>query len=167
MPIVDDKRAIVRLVITELEAEIATLTRLALDAAEAATHEENKPENDKDMRSTEASYLAAGQAERVRDLERAIGVLSTMATRAFDATSEIALSAIVEASVAGRSQWLFLVGEGGGRRVRSSVNGRAIDVQLVTPASPLGRALVGASVGDEVEIDSPQGRRIVEVVSVT
>jgi transcription elongation GreA/GreB family factor len=151
----------------ELEAEVATLTRLALDAADAATHEENKPENDKDMRSTEASYLAAGQAERVRDLERAIGSLSTMAMRVFDATTEITLSAIVEVSIAGKVQWLFLVGDGGGRRARGRVNGREFELQFVTPASPLGRALVGASVGDEIEIESPQGRRVVEVVSVT
>ncbi|MFI5299000.1 MAG: GreA/GreB family elongation factor [Polyangiales bacterium] len=164
--VIDDKRAIARAVITELEAEVATLTRLALDAADAATHEENKPENEKDMRSTEASYLAAGQAERVRELERAIGVLSTMSMRAFDDTGEIALSAIVDVSIAGKTQTLFLVGDGGGRRARAKVGTRSIDVQLVTPGSPLGRALVGAVVGDELEIDTPQGKRTVEIVSV-
>ncbi len=37
------------------------MTKIAKDAAAAAAHEENKPENDKDMRSTEASYIARGR----------------------------------------------------------------------------------------------------------
>jgi len=36
---------------------------------EGATHEENKPENDKDTRALEQSYLARGQAQRVVELQ--------------------------------------------------------------------------------------------------
>lgn len=161
-----DKRALLRAVTTEIEAEAATLMRAALDAAEGATHPENKPENSKDMRSTEASYLAAGQAERVRDLERAIAVLSVMVVRDFAPGDEIALSALVEVIAAGRAQWLLIAGEGGGRRVRTQLGRESTEVQLVTPVSPLGRALVGAFVGDEVEVRTPQGVKVYEVVSV-
>ena len=161
-----DKRALLRAVTEEIEAEAAVLTRAALDAAEGATHPENKPENSKDMRSTEASYLAAGQAERARDLERAISVLSTMAVRDFAPGDEIALSALVEVAIAGRPQWLLVAGDGGGRRVEARVAGAAVAVQIVTPVSPLGRALVGALVGDEVEVATPQGARVIEIVSL-
>ena len=44
----------------------------AVDAAEGATHEENRAEGDKDMRSTEASYVARGHAERTVQLEQAL-----------------------------------------------------------------------------------------------
>jgi transcription elongation GreA/GreB family factor len=160
------KRAILRMVTAEIDAEAAVLTRAALDAAEGATHPENKPENSKDMRSTEASYLAAGQAERARDLERAIAVLSTMAVRDFAPGDEVALSALVEVTIAGRPQWLLVAGDGGGRRAKAHLAGSAIEVQLVTPMSPLGRALVGAFAGDEVEVATPQGARVVEIVGV-
>ena len=43
---------------THVEGEIATMRKAALDAAEGATHAEAKPENDKDTRAIEASYLA-------------------------------------------------------------------------------------------------------------
>src|SRR5258707_8534043 len=74
MPAVD-KRAIVVAIQEQLAAEIAVLTRAARDAHEAATHEEAKPENDKDTRSVEAAYLAGAQAERARDLERTASAL--------------------------------------------------------------------------------------------
>src|SRR5687767_406927 len=67
-----DKQALVTALLAKLEAELANMTKAANTAREAATHEEAKPENDKDTRALEASYLAAGQAERVRDLEAAL-----------------------------------------------------------------------------------------------
>ena len=37
-----------------------------------ATHEETQPENDKDTRAIEATYLARGLAERVESLENGV-----------------------------------------------------------------------------------------------
>ncbi len=37
---------------------------------------------------------------------------------------------------------------------------------MLTLSSPLGSALLGQSVGDEVELESPQGTRVYEVVDV-
>ena len=67
-----DKRSVLAALKKALEEELERFTRRALDAAEAATHEENKPEGDKDMRSTEASYIARGQAERAKEIEAAL-----------------------------------------------------------------------------------------------
>ena len=59
-----DKRALLDALRATLKEELDTQTRRAREAAEAATHEENRPENDKDMRSTEASYVAKGSRLR-------------------------------------------------------------------------------------------------------
>ena len=167
-----DKRALVVAIAVELQAELDTMTRLARDAAEAATHEENKPENDKDMRSTEASYLARGQAGRVAELSTAIARLHALELRAFGARDEIDLSALVELestaagsarAASGRAKTTcFVVPAGGGRRVR--VDGA--EVQSTTPESPLGEALCGFRAGDEVEVETPQGARGYRIVAV-
>jgi transcription elongation GreA/GreB family factor len=157
-----NKREIVRLLRASLEEEIAAMAKLALDAAEAATHEENKPENDKDMRSTEASYLARGQAARVQELERTHALLGAMELREFEPEDAIESSAVVTLSQAKKQTHCFLAPAGGGLKVK--VEG--IEIQVVTKASPLGEALIGLSEGDEAEVPTPQGPRVYTVVKV-
>ena len=69
------KRALVDKLIASIKEEIERATKAARDAAEGATHVDNKPEGDKDMRSTEASYIARGQAELSFELPRAPRIL--------------------------------------------------------------------------------------------
>ena len=78
-----DKRALLDALRARVSAELEASTRRARDAAEAATHEENRAEGDKDMRATEASYIARGQAERVHELESALTRLGSMPIKAF------------------------------------------------------------------------------------
>lgn len=157
-----DKRILLDEIRTRLEDERTTMTRLALDAAAAATHEDNKPENDKDMRSTEASYLARGQAERARELERSLALLGTILVRTFGTGDQIAATALVEL-LHGKSKLVcFVLPAGGGQRIRIGET----DVQVVTPTSPLGKALMGLSEGDDAEVSTPQGAKVYEVISV-
>lgn len=157
-----DKRALLDELRSRLEEERATTTRLALDAAAAVTHEDNKPENDKDMRSTEASYLARGQAERARELERSLAMLASIYPRPFASGDKIAATALVEL-VHGKTKLVcFVLPVAGGQRIRAE----ATDVQVVTPTSPLGKALMGLSEGDEAEVSTPQGTKLYEIVSV-
>lgn len=157
------KQAIVAALKKSVEADIEAMSRIALDAAHAATHEENKPEGDKDMRATEASYLARGQAGRVADLEHAHAVLSSMELHDFSGGAPIASSALVELKQGARTLRLFLTTVAGGRKV--IIDG--VEVQSTTTQSPLGAALLGLGVGDDVELASPQGPRSYEVVGVT
>ena len=158
-----DKQALLQELRARLGEEIATMARIASEAAAAASHEENKPENDKDMRSTEASYVARGQAERARDLERAHALLGSMAARDFEPDEAIAIGALVELRHRETVSVCLLVPAGGGTRAR--VEG--VEVQAVTPTSPLGAALLGLSEGDEAEVRTPQGTKVYEVESVT
>lgn len=159
------KRALVAAIVAQISDEIDTMARLAKDAAEAATHEENKPENDKDMRSTEASYLARGQAARVAELSAALAQLQSMELHDFGEGEAIGVSALVEVqSKTGRST-CFVVPAGGGRKVRLAGE-RDLEVQTTTPTSPLGEALVGLSAGDEAEVETPQGVRTWTILRV-
>jgi transcription elongation GreA/GreB family factor len=132
-----------------LERERDTLSLAQRSAQEGATHEENRSEGDKDMRATEASYLARGQAERVVALEAEIQRLRAVELRAFSAGDPIVAGALVTLSTAGRRSVVFLVPAGAGTEISDGER----QVRVVTPASPLGRALLGAHVGDVVEVE--------------
>lgn len=156
----NDKRAMLDAVICAIDAEIATMTRIAREAAEAASHEENRAEGIKDMRSTEASYVAKGQANRALELERSRARLTSLELKNFARDAAIESTALVQLLHRDSRTWYFILPAGGGRKL--DVSGAT--VHTITPTSPLGSALLGLSVGDEVEVPTPTVPKIYEVV---
>jgi transcription elongation GreA/GreB family factor len=146
----------------QVAAEIDANTRRALDAAEAATHEENRAESDKDMRSTEASYVARGQAERVRELELARAALQSMVVRSFSDNEPIEASALVDLEHGQGVATYFLVPAAGGYTVHAGSE----SAQTLATRSPLGTALLGLSEGDDAEVKTGNGTRTYAVLRV-
>jgi transcription elongation GreA/GreB family factor len=128
-----------------LQADLETLERAHRAAREGATHEEAKPENDKDTRALEASYLARGQAKRIEELRAGLTDVTGMPLRDF-ADGPAALGALVTLDDDGQESTLLMAPAGGGAKLGGGT------VQVVTPKSPLGRAVLGKVRGDEVEI---------------
>jgi len=137
-----------------LKAELVAVLTAALDTArqahaaalEGATHTEARAENPKDTRGLEQSYLARGQAQRVADLEAGLAQVTALALRTFAPTDAIAMSALVTLEDDhGAQQHLFIAPHGGGTVL-------ATTTKVITPDSPIGRALLGKRVDDEVEI---------------
>jgi len=157
-----DKRRLLEALIANLSTELGRAKSQAHDAASGATHEENRAEGDKDMRSTEASYVARGHAERTAKLEHAVALLSRMELREFPKGASIEASALVTLDQAGKAVTYFLVVAAGGERL--SFDGKAL--QTLATTSPLGQALLGLAVGDEAEVQSPQGPRYYEVTAL-
>lgn len=153
MGAVEDKRELVDMLRAALEEEIARATRQAKDAAEGATHEDAKPEGDKDMRSTEAAYIARGQAARVAETEDALAKLNAMPLQAFAAGARIEASALVDLEHDGKETTYLLLPSAGGRTVET----RAVRAQTLATTSPLGRALLGLTAGDVAEVQTPRG----------
>ena len=120
---------------------------------DGATHEENKPENDKDTRALEQSYLARGQAQRVVELQSAVNQLKAMELRDFSSGVPIALGALVSVEDDRETVQYFLAPAGGGLRL--PLAGR--EVRVVTPQSPIGQALIGKRQGDDLDLRTPQG----------
>src|SRR5690349_5559072 len=89
------KEAIRRELVEHLRAEHDAAVRAHKKTREGATHEEAKPENDKDTRALEQSYVERGQAKRVLDLEVALADTENMPLRAFGEADPIALGALV------------------------------------------------------------------------
>jgi len=161
----DTKRALVDVLLQRLETELETMRRAARDAREAATHEEAKPENDKDTRALEASYLAGAQAARVREIEAAIKLIGAMQLLDLSGGKTIQASAVVTVEDEDETRTTFFVAPFGGG---TSVEARGQAVQVLTPQSPLGRALLGHAEGDGIEVPA-KGRakpREMTIVSV-
>jgi len=156
-----DKAAIRGALLDRLRTEAAKARASANETRKGATHEESRAENDKDTRGLEASYLARGQAMRVEELEEAIVRVRVMELPTY-AERPVGMGALVEALVDDEERTFFLAPVGGGEKL--SVAGRAIHV--LTPASPVGRALVGKRVDDELELRIAGRLRLYELTDV-
>ena len=140
------------------------MDRAARAAHEAATHEESKPENDKDTRGLEASYLAGAQAARVRDLEgaiKAIGQLDLLDLARPGSAIQSSALVVLEDEDGARTTF-FLAPFGGG----TTVSDGSISAQVVTPQSPLGRMLLGRTEGDVIEMRGKAGLREMTILEV-
>ena len=139
------KRRLVADLLDRLRADHAALARTQRATVAGATSEEAKSEHSKDTRALEQSYLARGQAQRVEEMREGLLRVAALPLRAFAEGEPIAVGAMVEIEEEGATSILLLVPYGGGIRLSGGE-------QVVTPASPLGRALIGKTSGDTVEI---------------
>jgi len=146
-----------------LEEELATATLAHKTTKDAATHEEAKPENDKDTRALEQSYLARGQAQRVLDLQAAVHDVTVLGLRDFAEQTPIALTALVATEDEdGVEAHYFVAPAGGGTKL--ALGKKAVTV--VTPKAPLGAALLGKRVGEDVTVTLAGRARSLTIVSV-
>jgi transcription elongation GreA/GreB family factor len=155
-----DKTALLAQLRQALAGERQVLVASALAAREGATHEEAKPENDKDTRALEQSYLARGEALRIEEIAAALVEVKAMSIRAFRGDESATLGALVTTEQDGARALLWLAPQGGGLRLGGGA------VQVVTHRSPLGRAILGKKAGDECEVVLGGRTRALTVVEV-
>lgn len=143
-----------------LKNELAQAEATYKKTREGATHEEAKPENDKDTRALEQSYLARGQASRVEDLRVAIADVEAMPIKDGPEDRPAALGVVldVEDDEEKRTTY-FMAPHGGGTKLQGGV-------QVITPKAPLGRALLGKRAGDETEIVLAGKSKTLSIVSI-
>ncbi|HEX7453233.1 MAG TPA: GreA/GreB family elongation factor [Polyangiaceae bacterium] len=163
MPGTADKREILKLLLEHVSADLQTMSAAQRAVVDGATHEENKPENDKDTRALEQSYLARGQAQRVVELQSAVNQLKAMELRDFSRGVPIALGALVAVEDDRETVHYFLAPAGGGLRL--PLAGR--EVRVVTPQSPIGQALIGKRQGDDLDLRTPQGVNECSIATVS
>ncbi|MBE0596715.1 MAG: transcription elongation factor GreAB [Desulfuromonadales bacterium] len=157
------KEEILQKIIATLTADLALLTRAAMTAHAAATHEECIADNKYDTTGLEASYVAQGQANRAQDIRRALAGYRSLALRPFDEETPIRLTALVtiEADDGSRRQ-LFLGPEAGGLKVADDGQ----ECLVITPGATLGRALLGKVCGDELQIGTGTARKTFTIIAV-
>jgi transcription elongation GreA/GreB family factor len=158
-----DKTDLLRLIIEQLTHNLAVQFNAALTAHEASTHEQNIPDNKYETLALEASYVAQGQANRAQEIKRALATYKQLTLRRFDDDSAIRLTALITlASDDDSTRTVFIGPLEGGMKVVDHLT----EIVVVTPESPLGRDLIGKTVGDRVRIGAGTGRKEFEIVRV-
>jgi hypothetical protein len=144
-----------RALLEQTRVERASLGAMLEQARDEATSDQTRAEGKYDTRATEASYLVAGQGQRLMELTRIEAILET-------ADAGPGYPHLYEVEGRNGVSWYLLLAEGGGQRAWAD----GAEVVVVTPQSPLGQALAGAEPGDSVWLGSGSARAECAVLSV-
>jgi transcription elongation GreA/GreB family factor len=157
-----NKADLIQGIIAQLSHDLDVLFTAAKAAHEAATHEENQPDNEYDTLALEASYVAQGQANRAQEIRRSLEEYRRLLTVA-PVNGTIRMAALVTLEDAdGATRKVFIGPAEGGLKIGSPGN----EIVVITPGSPLGRELLGKSPGDTVEIETGTSVMEYEIVDV-
>jgi transcription elongation GreA/GreB family factor len=160
-----NKSDLLQLIVVQLNHDLAVQFNAALAAHEASTHEENIPDNKYETLALEASYVAQGQANRAQEIRRALEVYKQLPLQKFDNDSTIGLTALVTlAGDVATNRTVFIGPMEGGMKIVDHLTGT--EIVVISPASLLGRDLIGRSVGDLVRIGVGRDGKELEIVEV-
>jgi transcription elongation GreA/GreB family factor len=158
-----DKRALLELLRDKLEGDLHGSMASQSAAQAGATHDETRQEDPKDTRAIEATYLARGLAERVERMRESVAVFARLEVADFGPEDPIAVTALVALEdESGAESIYFLVPYAAGETLEFA----GTTIRTLTPGSPLGRALIGKHVDDEVELELP-ARSLVATIAWT
>lgn len=157
-----NKRALVRKIIAQLDAELEGYAKSARAAHAEATDPQSKAENKYDTRGLEASYLAHGQSRQAMETAQARQQFGELELREFGPEEPIDLSALTELEGNGESTLYFIGPSAGG----TEISHERKTVVVITHQSPLGRQLIGRKAGERLQITMGGSRRDLRIVSV-
>jgi len=143
------KKDIHRLFSERLESELKSITAAAKDSFAMATNMEHQAKNRHDTFKLEASFLARGQAMRVEELTHALESFKMLPIKTLKKNSPVQLGALVTVKAADKTlKKLFICSAGGGETVIADGE----EISIITPLSPLGKAILGKLAGDTFSI---------------
>ncbi|MCF3651911.1 transcription elongation factor [Synoicihabitans lomoniglobus] len=154
-----DKTRLITALIEKLEADRDLQTRAALLARDEATNEESRAENKYDTRGQEAAYLAEGQAKLAAELADAIRLYRSLELPATPPPAALKIGSVFTIERLGGP----LHGLIGPRAGGTDFTVDDTTYTVITPSSPLGRAVLGRKAGDTVYLvqrGKPQPHRI-------
>jgi len=157
-----NKTDVIQKIIETLQSELEKYIRAAKFSHAEATAEENRAENKYDTRGLEASYLAAGQANKIAEIEKAIEAFRALAGKN-SSTSGIGTGALIALRQEEFTNHYFIGSSAGG----TEVNVDGTEVLVITLESPLGEQLAGKNAGDSLSLKLAGRKQSTEVLSVS
>lgn len=159
-----DKNAVLDELRRILHRDLERITVSQRESQAGATHEDCKAEGSKDMRATEASYVAHGLAQRVVELREVVAQIGALRNLVFNEDSVVSMTALVQVEDESGCELIYYIAPCGGGVVISIAER---EVSVVTPTSPLGEALLGREVDDEIALDLPRGRKLLTIIALS
>ncbi|MEH6592155.1 MAG: GreA/GreB family elongation factor [Halioglobus sp.] len=154
---------LVSAIVEKLQFELSTAVAASQQAHDSATHSENIAANKYDTLAVEAAYLAHGQSVRIAELKQSIDLYRQFQRPTFNARATIQLGALVCIEDDQGQQRRFLIGPAAGGLSIDSAQGL---IQVITPTAPLGQALMGKQVDDEVNWQINQRKAFFSIVAI-
>ena len=146
-----DKQFLVAQLAQHLRESVSTARKASQVAAEVARDGATPAEKREDARvALEFSSLAKGQNARAARVAAELSALETFRPARFPAKGPIGLGAIVEVEDGAQGRTFFFSPVGAG--IELSGPGGDGFLSVVTPLSPIGKAVQGRCVGDSVEV---------------
>jgi len=160
-----DRARLLDQIINHLEESLKLNIDAAEQAHETATNCENVAENRYDTFGLEAAYLAQGQSQRVEAGE--VDIVSFKVLRDLKHSESIAMGSLVALADAGadegdRHQLLFIGPAAGGLKLVIDQN----EIVVITPSAPLGRALMGHFLHEEIAFSVAGKTSIFEITAI-
>ena len=141
-----NKPQLVNAIIQLLEQRFNTSALAAQQAHHAATDKESIAETKYDTFGLEASYLAHGQSQRVIECENDLKHFIAITYRDFTSEDSVGVGALVHLMDEKENAMTCFISPCAGGQ---SLVFEAQKVMLITPSSPLGKALMGKFIEDE------------------
>ncbi|MGK0444578.1 MAG: transcription elongation GreA/GreB family factor [Bermanella sp.] len=159
-----DKTSLVTQIIAELNGALEHALAAADEAHKGATHEQSKAETQYDTLGLEHAYLAEGQARRIQELKDSITQLHHFKPKAFNQEDAIYLGALlklegVDGTGAKPGLWVLLAPTAGGM----NLDWQQRQVQIISPNSPMTKALLGLYLDDEFTLANGLRYQITEL----
>lgn len=157
------KQKLVSEIIVHLQKELMLAMEAANNAHQAAVDDQSVAETQYDTLAIEASYLAEGQSKRVLEYQQALNGYQALTLSTLDQNSIITLGALVQlAKDSSCKHWFFIGPSAGGFRITIDEQ----QITVITPQSPMARALMGKQQNDDIEITLAKEKLIDEIIAV-
>jgi transcription elongation GreA/GreB family factor len=142
-------RTAINAIIAHLNAELTTATAASEQAHASATHSENVADNKYDTLAVEAAYLAHGQSVRITQIQQSIATYRQLMSIGSPDNAAIHIGHTVTIYDANdKLQRLFIGPSAGG--IRLFIDN--LEILTITPQTPMGKALMGKAVDDEITL---------------
>jgi transcription elongation GreA/GreB family factor len=168
-----DKQFLIEQLAAQLRQSEEVARRAGQEAREAARTFQTESEKKEDGRAAiEFGSIATGQSARSRKVQEDLAALAAFWNRglpAYSPSSPVGLGAIVDVMVEGErgaEERTFIVLPVGAGTELTGPGGDGF-LSVITPASPVGRALIGRRAGDFVEVTINRETREWKLVEVS
>ena len=156
------KQQLLNELINHVDQELVTLLEAANAAHAASTDEQSVAETQYDTLAIEAGYLAEGQSNRVSALTQEKLALESLLEQTA-CRGHVRLGSLAQlANDEDNNAWFYLAPACAG--YRTTIDGHEITV--ITPESPMGAALVGKAIDDEVELHLANQKITDELIAI-